>query len=217
MKKVILYTFCVTIIFTTALYAQTSFAFGVKPGIGLNGAYFGVNINGNAVPFVGFDYFGVNGSFEETGLQYDYNLGQLINYSDKGEASASVYNLSIGVRAFFMTVGDLKPYFTGTFFKPFISAEVKQDGEIDHDVSDAVDNISVWGFSLGFGTEYYFSKNFSVGGEFGIRFFMGSFEQTDKVDVYDPGTGTYRETDRNYNLDLNLQLTYSVVTLNYYF
>ena len=138
-------------------------------------------------------------------------------YSHETEVLKITNSTSIGVRAFFMNVEDLKPYFTGTFFKPFISAEVKQDGEIDQDVRDAVDNLSVWGFSLGFGTEYYFTKNFSVGGEFGVRFFMGSFEQTDKVGVYDPGSGNYIETDRNYNVDLNLQLTYSVVTLNYYF
>jgi hypothetical protein len=206
-----------TLIFAAALNAQTNFAFGVKPGIDLNGAYFGVNINGTFVPFVGFDYYGIGGSIEESGVQYDYNLGQLINYSNTDEASASVYNLSIGVRAFFMNIEDIKPYFTGTFFKPFISAEVKQDGNVDQDVKDAVDNLSIWGFSLGFGTEYYFSKHFSVGGEFGVRFFIGSFEQTDQVYVYDPGSGNYQESDRDYNLDLNLQLTYSVVTLNYYF
>ena len=217
MKNVIFYTFCVTIIYATTIYAQTSFAFGVRPGIGLNGAYFGANINESFVPFVGFDYFGVGGTLQESGLQYDYNLGQIINYSSEDEASASVYNLSIGVRWFFTKVADLKPYFTGTFFKPFISAEVKNNGDINESVQEAVDNLSIWGFTLGFGTEYYFTKNFSVGGEFGARFFIGSFEQTDQVYIYNPNTGYYQETDRDYNFDLNLQLTYSVVTLNYYF
>lgn len=217
MKNAILRAFFCVICLSTAIYSQSNFAFGVKPGIGLNGAYFGININKTIIPFVGLDYFGVGGSLEQTGLRYDYNLGQLVNYSDNNEASASVYNLSVGVRAFFMNIDDIKPYFTGTFFKPFISAEIKQDGEIDQDVKDAMDNLSIWGFSLGFGTEYYFSEHFSVGGEFGVRFFIGSFNQTDKDYVYNPNTGNYQETNRDYNFDLNLQLTYSVVTLNYYF
>ena len=217
MKKVILCALCFTFLYSYASFAQTSFAFGVKPGISLNGAYFGVNINRTFVPFAGFDYFGIGGSIEESGLRYDYNLGQLINYSDKNEASATVYNLSIGLRAFFTNIEDIKPYFTCTFFKPFISAEVKQDGETDQDLSDAIDNLSVWGFSLGFGTEYFFSNNFSVGGEFGVRFFISTFNQTDQVYIYNPNTGSGQETNRDYNFDLNLQLTYSVVTLNYYF
>jgi hypothetical protein len=77
--------------------------------------------------------------------------------------------------------------------------------------------LSIWGLSFGFGTEYYFSENFSVGGEFGMRLLFGSFDQTDKVSVFDPNTGGITETDRNTNVDLNLQLTYSVVSLNYYF
>jgi len=116
-----------------------------------------------------------------------------------------------------MNVESIKPYFTGTFYKPFLSADAKQNGETNVDVKDAVDNLSIWGLSFGFGIEYYFTENFSIGGEFGMRLFMGTFERAEKVNVYNPNTGTYSETDRNYNVDLNLQFTYSVVSLNYYF
>ncbi len=217
MKKTTFYSFCVIIMFSTSLFAQADFAFGVKPGIGLNGAYFGVNINSSVVPFIGFDYIGASLTLEETGVRYDYNMSQLINYSDKNEASVTIYNLSIGVKYFFMKVESVKPYFTGTFYKPFISADAKEDGETNTEVKDFVDNLSIWGLSFGFGTEYYFSENFSVGGEFGMRLLFGSFDQTDKVSVLDPNTGGITETDRNTNVDLNLQLTYSVVSLNYYF
>ena len=217
MRQITFYLICVIIMFSTTLFAQVDFAFGVKPGIGLNGAYFGVNINGNVVPFIGFDYIGASGTLEESGVRYDYNLSQLIDYSDKDEASVSIYNLSIGGKFFFMNVQAIKSYFTGTFFKPFFSADYKQNGETETKVKDAVDNLNIWGLSFGFGTEYYFSDNFSVGGEFGMRLFMGTFKRTEKHNVYNPNTGTMLETDRNYNADLNLQLTYSVVSLNYYF
>ena len=217
MKKITFYSICIIVILGTTSFAQSDFAFGVRPGIAINGAYFGVNINGSVVPFVGFDYFGVSGTLEESGQMYDFNLGQLVTYKDTDEGSATVYNLSIGVKYFFMKVQSLKPYFTGSFYKPFISAEGKDDGETIEEIDDVVDRLNLWGMSLGFGTEYYFSENFSVGGEFGMRLFFGSYEQTEKVDVFDPNTGTVRETDRNTEFDLNLQLTYSVVSLNYYF
>jgi len=216
MKKVF-YMFCTIIMFGTTLFAQSDFAFGVKPGIAINGAYFGVNINGSVVPFIGFDYFGVSGTIEETGERADYSLNRLVEYKDTDEGSATIYNFGIGLKYFFMKVQSVKPYFTGSFYKPFISAEVKEDGETEPEVNDAVDGVSIWGLSFGFGTEYYFSENFSVGGEFGMRMFFGTFEQTEKVTINDPSTGNDKETDRNTNVDLNLQLTYSVVSLNYYF
>ena len=104
MKKTTFYSICVIIMFSTPLFAQADFAFGVKPGIGLNGAYFGVNINGSVVPFIGFDYMGASLTLEESGVRYDYNMSQLINYSDKNEASVTIYNLSIGEKYFFMKV-----------------------------------------------------------------------------------------------------------------
>ena len=217
MKKSLLLIISLVFIYNTSSFGQEGFAFGVRPGIGINGAYFGANINGVVVPFVGFDYVSADGSLVETGTKFDYNLNQVVNYTEKDEASASIYNISVGVRYFFMKVESLKPYFTGTFYKPFFSADYKEDGETEPEVKDAVDNLSIWGLSFGFGTEYYFTDNFSIGGEFGIRLFVGNFKKTEKTQVYNPNNQTYSDTDRTYKVDLNLQLTYSVVSLNYYF
>jgi hypothetical protein len=83
----------------------------------------------------------------------------------------------------------------------------------------------VWGLKAAFGSEYFFSENFSFGGEFGLRMLLVDTNMPQDspyfVYNYDPGTGTYvfvqgtqrRET----NIKFNFSLTYATFTLNYYF
>jgi hypothetical protein len=57
--------------FTSSIQAQ--FAFSIKPGIGLNGATFGFNLN-SLVLSANIDYLNVGGSVEEAGKRFDYSL-----------------------------------------------------------------------------------------------------------------------------------------------
>ncbi len=216
MKKLISIIF--VLLFANSINAQ--FAFGVKPGVGLNGAYFGFKAS-SFVLFANVDYTSVGGAVEETGKKFDYDIYGLVSFKDESEASFSIYNLGVGAKFLFPSKSKISPYITATFSKPIISAEAKQNGESEEELSDYIDAISIWGASLGFGTEYFFSENFSIGGEFGLRMFLGSYEKSEIVEtyVYNPNTGSdgYVETERNYNVDVNFSLTYSVVSFNYYF
>jgi hypothetical protein len=202
---------------TNSVNAQ--FSFGVKPGAGLNGAYFGFKTH-SLVVFTSFDYIHVGGVLEESGQRFDYNLNQLVTFSDELEAAFSIYNIGVGAKYFLPVTNNISPYFTTTITKPFLSADAKENGATQDDLSDFVGEISIWGVSLGFGTEYFFSENFSVGGEFGLRMFLGSYEKHEKVEtwVFNPNTGgSIVQTDRNLEANINFSLTYSVVSLNYYF
>lgn len=212
-------TFLIILVLFVTNSINAQFSFGVKPGIGLNGAYFGFRTQPFVV-FTSFDYIHVGGVVEESGQRFDYNINQLVNFSDESEAAFSIYNIGIGVKYFLPITSNISPYVTTTVTKPFLSAEAKRNGTTQDDLSEFVDAISIWGVSLGFGTEYFFSENFSVGGEFGLRMFLGSYEKQEEVDtwVYNPNTGgSYIQTDKNYEANINFSLTYSVVSLNYYF
>ena len=71
-------------------------------------------------------------------------------------------------------------------------------------VKDIVSNIKLWSFQLAVGSEYFFSDNFSIGGEFGVRMLTAGYNK----DI---------ETGVNLDVSAGLSSTYTTLTLNYYF
>ena len=130
-----------------------------------------------------------------------------------------MYNLYLGAKYFFIEKNSIKGYLVGEVWKPITSGSIKVDGEENETVKKFFDGLSLWGFNFGFGTEYFFSENFSLGGEFGIRFLLVSSETEDKSVYSYTGYGyTATETSTSkVNADIGLSLTYSLLTLNYYF
>lgn len=84
-----------------------------------------------------------------------------------------------------------------------MSGKLEYDGEEEEEISDAIKNINVFGAEAGFGVEYFFDDNFSIGGEYGIRFFSGKYETVDEFD--------------NFTLKMNINPTYTKLALNFYF
>ena len=41
----------------------------------------------------------------------------------------------------------------------------------------------MWGGEFGFGIEYFFDENFSLGGEFGLRYIHLMYEETSPRDI----------------------------------
>lgn len=122
----------------------------------------------------------------------------------------------IGVKYFIKDLKDIKLYLNGCFSYAILTASSKSDGVEDEDVKNTVDNVNIWGLELGVGSEYFFSKNFSLGGEFELRLFFAGSEYSEPTTVYTPN-GRSQASTLNYKYNMNLGVTNSKITLNYYF
>jgi len=166
----------------------SQFTFGVSPGLNLNGAYFGYQIHDVVVPYISLQFVGGSITIKEDG-------------EPQTKVSAGILAPAVGVKYFAVRRAKIKGYFGLSLAKPLVTGKYEEDGEEDPDFKDALDNISAWGFEAGFGTEYFFDSNFSVGGEFGVR----------SVGV------KYEENGGDYQVEANIAPTYTKLSLNYYF
>lgn len=181
MKKLIS-IITLTFILTGISYSQ--FSFSVKPGLNLNSANIG--------------YRSEKGVF--------YGGLQFINVTyknDDDKLKLHVYMPYIGYKSFIIEKENIKSSISATLFKPMIFGKEIIDGTEEDYYREELKDIGIWGGEFAFGTEYFLSENFSLGGEFGLRLAI-------YVDDHDSGTYTYKES-------LYLNMTYVSGSLNYYF
>jgi opacity protein-like surface antigen len=181
------WTFTLVITGVLASSCAAQFAFGVAPGLNLNGAYFGYKVNDVVVPYISLQYLGGKISVDDGGDVY--------------EVSASVLSPAIGIKYFAIQNAKIKGYFGLSLSKPFLTGKLVEDGDEDPDFKEAIDKVSTFGFELGFGAEYFFDQNFSIGGEYGFR----------NLSI------KYSESDSEYEVKGRISPTYTKFTLNYYF
>lgn len=213
MKKVtLLLTFCLLI----GIKGFSQFSFGVAPSLSTNSAYFGYKV-GKFVPYAGFQLTSISINMEETGEEFDYDLMDVASYTDNIKASGNLYIPNIGVKYYAIEQNKLKAYFNLSIAKPIIKAKLESDGEANEDISDAVKKVQLLGGEFGFGVEYFFDDNFSIGGEFGLKYFGGNYSDTYTDDFYNENTGYYQDTEITNTYKIGLIPTYSKISLNFYF
>lgn len=171
------------------------FAFGVSPGLHLNSAYFGYKVSDRLVPYVGLQVLSTN-----VNVEFSDDVS-----TETNELSASLIAPTIGARYFISAQNPVRAYLALSLSKPFVSGKLEYDGEPDEEFEEVVENVSLFGFEVGFGAEYFFTENFSLGGEFGVRSLSAKYEE---VDV---------EFDEEYSIKARLTPTYTKFGLNFYF
>lgn len=210
-----------SVVFIAAFFTLCStygqFSFGVSPGIGLNSTYFGYKVNNKIVPFIGFQLLHGNFKYLESGEDFDYDLNQVIQYSDETKFKGNVYIPNIGVKYFIIQKESLQAYLSACISKPLLSGKLTYDGEEEEEFNDEIKNVRLWGGEIGFGAEYFLDEHFSLGGEFGLRFLHAKYKTSYETDFYNPIIGDYQETTVDYDYKFNLNPTYSKIALNYYF
>jgi hypothetical protein len=183
MKKAIL-LISVCLLFAIKGYSQ--FSFGVAPGLNTNTAYFGIKL-GPIVPYVNFQYLGGSLKMESGGIEDKYSVKLIMP--------------GVGAKFFFITKNKIKGYANLNVVKPFVSGKYVYDGDEVTEFADMIKDVSLIGGSFGFGVEYFFDDNFSIGGEYGAMYIHGKYDNSD--------------------MDLKVNLgaipTYSKITLSYYF
>jgi hypothetical protein len=182
--------------------------------------------------FGGVEFFRTATTTEESGshLQYYYSntypftsYYKLEPYNDKYETSVNVYAPFVGAKILLGggESGKVGAYITGIISKPIISGKSVSNGKESESTKKFFENLGAWMFLAGFGGEYFFSEDFSIGGEFGLRVFLVNYkeEENETTPAYDYQTSTtrYYNTQHKYNFDLGMGITYSALVLNYYF
>jgi hypothetical protein len=174
-------------------------------------------MGGKFVPYIGFQYLNAKFKYEENGQRYDWDLNRIISYSETMEFSGNLYIPNIGAKYFFKQHNKIQAYLSLNLSKPLLSGKLKYDGEEDENFKENIKNIKLWGGEFGFGIEYFFDENFSLGGEFGLRYLHMKYETTSDRDIYDPSIGDYRTVEIENKFKFNTSPTFSKITLNYYF
>lgn len=204
MKKVIL-LFAVCLLFGLKGYSQ--FYFGVAPGLSTNTANFGFKA-GKVVPYLGIQY--ANVSFKNEYNEHDWNGTDYDDVSEDTKFSGNLIIPEIGVKFYAVEKNNLKAYFNLNLTKPMVRGKLEMNDTEVEELSDMLKEIKLFGGEFGFGCEYFFDDNFSIGGEFGIRYLKGKY--TDEND-YDDGHGSYEKDVYK----IGLAPTYSKISLNFYF
>jgi len=143
------------------------------------GSYFGANIGQNLVILGGLD-FGRLGLSIETPAIADLEIA-----AAKDEFSVSYIQPHVGAKLYFKPreEGKVSPYILGEVLKSFGSVDLgdyeKETilGIEGKNIKKAVkDLLSPFGIVAGFGSEYYFSDAFAIGGEAGLQLIFTSTE-----------------------------------------
>ena len=218
MKKIILIPVFLTTVSLFCIESKAQFTFSVNPGIQLNSAGFGYKIN-KFVPIIGLQILHGSANLNEKGKRYDPGTGDIVSYEDKYKFSGTIYVPTLGVKYFFTENNKLRAYGAMSFAKFIPSGKVEdsRNADANDDLKNEIRKYSLYGGQLGFGTEYFFDDNFSIGGEFGLILFRLKYKDAEDVEVYNPNTNDFVSSTRTYDYKFNLQPTYVKLSLNFYF
>jgi len=205
MKKIILLALFVMAI---GFNSYSQFSFGVAPGIATNSAYFGYKAD-KVVPYVALQI--LNGSFKRDYTDRYFEGPDWVTDKSNMKGNVNIIVPTLGVKFFAIETGNLKAYLNLSGSKPFISGKMKEDDIENEDFADAIKKVKLMGAELGFGVEYFLSSNFSVGGEYALRYLSGNFTEKDE---YEHNSRPAVETTK---YTLNIIPTVAKFTLNYYF
>lgn len=211
-NKILLSIAC--LFFSSAVFGQ--FTFGVSPGFSFNGAYFGYKVNKRVLPFVGIQFGNMSFKFDESGTR-ENGSGGFEEYHDKFDFKGGIYVINIGAKHYFKPKNKIKAYTALNLVKPILKGKLTtEDAELQKEVNDQIKNIKMWGGEIGFGTEYFFDDNFSIGGEFGIRHLGINVKNTRTETLFD-NNGNSKEVEIVTKANTNINPTYTRFSLNFYF
>lgn len=225
MRKTLLIGLLLSIMLTNYSFSQPSM--GVRIGGPTQSFYVGLLKLGSIHTFAGMDYSGFSINIEgsnyfESGDDGDDGDPEEIVYSDlEAKANIRLFMPRAGIKFNFSGKNNLKSYLLGEMFLvfPSVNAEATDDGdkiELSDDDKDRIkDVLDLMGITIGYGTEYFFSDQFSIGGEFGINIVLWNWsEEFTYEDYYD---GEYEINRTSIDAKANVGSSFSRMTLNFYF
>jgi len=198
MKTKLFFAFFMVVILTNQSYGQ--FAFGVSPGNEFKSAYLGYKVHAKIVPYIGLQYLNANFKMEQIDIVEDATTNT--------EISGSLIIPNIGFKYFLKQKNKLQPFFSFKLSKPMVRSgkfKVGEDNEFLNNAKDVIKNMGMWGAELGFGIEYFLDENFSVGGEYGLRYLRLHMKNDQPI------------SDNFFDISANMNRTFSRISINFYF
>ena len=180
------------------------FIFQISPGPKFNGVNIGYKLDKGYLFYGGLQFVNVNYSLDETGERIVD--GKLTLYHDASNFSKDLYIPNLGFKFYFGEGNKLKPYTNINIAKPLVKGFPK----------NVINKIN-WTGELGFGSEYFFDENFSIGGEFGIRNLDVNVTKEYREEIFDPVSGNTLSTTKTTQLKTDFSPTYTRISLNFYF
>ncbi|MBL7192146.1 hypothetical protein ISS30_10675 [bacterium] len=250
MKKLVI-GLCYLALIAGGVFAQANFTarpgalinsadFGVK--MGAVNPYIGIDIAWVTVSFnESYDYNFIYPSYSGAAFQ------TISKETYEMNGNAILFVPHAGLKIYFndeFITGKTIPYLRGGFFMsiPSVSVDWKEtdenwyyengvlvdydpwedSGELEDEELELVEDIlSFWGLEIGFGAEYFFSDNFSLGGEFGMRMLFNDVKASgdDEWSSGQQGSSYYEHQTEAWEDEVSatFKLTYAVLTLNYHF
>lgn len=169
------------------------------------------------MPYIGFQYASVGYSYEESGRRFDYDELEVVRYTDEEKIRVGLLVPNVGVRYYLKENEQLKTFLNLNVAKPFVIGKQEEDGREVESFKEDTKKLKMFGAELGFGTEYYLSEQFALGGEFGLRYFALKFEDKRTDEIYDPIEDEVYESETNYAYKASLSPTYSRIYLSFFF
>ncbi|MGV3631312.1 MAG: hypothetical protein ACO1O6_08900 [Bacteroidota bacterium] len=217
MKKVTLFFAALAL----SLGASAQFAFSVSPGTQLSGTQFGYKVQ-KFVPYLGVQMLMAKGEFINSGKEYDFDSDLIKGYENTLSGKISMILPTIGLKYFFIQSNKLKAYGNANFSKLILGGKVDDStdpsNQADAEFQKILKNTKASAFQIGFGTEYFFDDNFSLGGEFGLNMVSLKSETSYDEMVIHPNDPNQNEmaTFKN-TFSARFNPTYAKVSLNFYF
>lgn len=202
---------------TVLSYSQITFT--VSPGWVFNGGTVGYKI-GKLNPYAGIQYFGRSMEQSTTGKRYNYETNKIEDYTEQMKINVKLYMPNIGVKFFISENKKIRPYINTQFFLPIVKLDLDfgDNSYISTDeIEKQVNGIKMWALQAGFGAEYFFDDNFSLGAELGFRTFNFKVSSEYETSLYNPDTNENINYTQKSTLNLGFTNVYSKISLNYYF
>lgn len=205
MKKTILLS---VLAIAIGLSSYGQYYLGVSPGLTTNSVNFGYRLD-KLVPYVAFQ--ALAGSYNQSYTSRYWESGQWEEDNSDIKARINLLVPTIGAKYFAFEENDLKAFVNLSVSKPFISGKLEHNNTVNDSFGEIFEKISILGAEIGVGAEYFFSKNFSIGGEYSLRLLHGAFENVDEYE-YNGQTAT-----DVLKMSVNAFPTIARFSLNYYF
>jgi hypothetical protein len=206
MKYVIAVTILLGAVLVVPLTAQnehaSGFAMSLKPGMYLTAAHFGY--------YSAKTFFGIGLEVASISVKSTYTYGTSTNTANVG---ATILLPELAGKIFLSDAlsedTGIRPYIWLSAFYTIGMASMTSNGQHNDEAEKSMEDLlsgNIGGL-IGFGSEYFFSPQFSIGGEFGLRLMFGGTET-------EYSYGKYTSTVKD---NLGLGLTYTSLGLNFYF
>ena len=197
---------------------DAQFYFNVTPGIQLNSGSFGWKIN-KFVPYISLQYMSASFNYSISGKEYNNQTGQFGPYTNSNKIIVNAFLPTIGSKYFIKETNKIKAFANISLSSLIVSENYKnsQNPNSNGPLHDEINNGRAFATQSGFGVEYFFDENFSIGGEFGLRFMYYHYENSESAIEYNSATGQDESFTQTTKITNSLNPTYGKLSLNFYF